>query len=207
MSKRKMLSAIGKESNVKKNNKHWSLGLIESMNDPKHIYKETDRVVVIKDKYPKAKIHYLMLPRDNIESIHKLNKKHISILKEFGSILQDIIEENKDVTLKAGFHAVPSMQRLHMHIISTDMVSPCLRTKIHWNSFTTDFFIPYEDVLRKIEQNGHIEVMSTDLHKSLLATKLKCNKCSYVPRNMPQLRKHLAKHVQYGVLNTLWNFT
>jgi hypothetical protein len=29
-----------------------------------------------------------------------------------------------------GFHSVPSMRRLHLHVISTDMDSPALKTKV-----------------------------------------------------------------------------
>lgn len=128
---------------AKEPKKHWSLGLVESMEDPKLIYKETKNLVVIRDKYPKAKIHFLVLPREDISSIYKLNKSHLNLLDEFGSLLKTIKEEH-DCELRAGFHAVPSMHRLHMHVISTDMNSPCLKTKVHWNSFTTDFFILYE---------------------------------------------------------------
>lgn len=34
------------------------------------------------------------------------------------------------------------MHRLHLHVISRDMISDALKTKKHWNSFTTEFFIP-----------------------------------------------------------------
>ena len=30
---------------------------------------------------------------------------------------------------------------LHMHVISQDFNSPCLKTKKHWNSFTTSYFV------------------------------------------------------------------
>ena len=30
---------------------------------------------------------------------------------------------------------------LHMHVISQDFDSPCLKTKKHWNSFTTSYFV------------------------------------------------------------------
>lgn len=145
MSKRGLKMAA-ETANAKKP-KHWSLGLVESMNDPDTIVKETDDTVIIHDKYPKAKIHYLVLPKDNINSIYKLNSSHVSLLEEFGKLYEDIKSELKGHNLRAGFHAVPSMQRLHMHIISTDMVSPCLKTKIHWNSFTTKFFLPYQGKL------------------------------------------------------------
>lgn len=148
MSKRGLKMAA--ETASTKKPKHWSLGLVESMNNPETIVKKTENTVVIPDKYPKAKIHYLVLPEDNINSIYKLNSSHVSLLEEFGEIYEEIKAEHKDHNLRAGFHAAPSMQRLHMHIISTDMVSPCLKTKIHWNSFTTKFFLPYQGKLIEI---------------------------------------------------------
>ncbi|VVD03177.1 unnamed protein product [Leptidea sinapis] len=181
-------------SNQKHVKNHWSLGLLESMNDPSSVYKETDKVVVIKDKYPKAKVHYLVLPRDNINSIYNLDKSHILLLEEFGKVFHDIQEEHSDLELKAGFHSIPSMQRMHMHIISKDMISACLKTKIHWNSFTTSFFLPYKDVLRSLKDNGHVEKISTEKHKTLMSTPLKCNQCEFVPKNMPDLKKHLLSH-------------
>ena len=45
---------------------------------------------------------------------------------------------------KIGYHASPSMHRLHLHVISTDYDSPSLKTKVHWNSFTTPFFLLHE---------------------------------------------------------------
>lgn len=30
---------------------------------------------------------------------------------------------------------------VHLHVISQDFDSPCLKNKKHWNSFTTDYFI------------------------------------------------------------------
>ena len=35
----------------------------------------------------------------------------------------------------------PSMQQLHMHIISEDMNSESLKNKKHWNSFCSEFFV------------------------------------------------------------------
>ena len=44
-----------------------------------------------------------------------------------------------------GVHAVPSMSHLHIHIMSPDRYSPCLRHRKHYNSFNTPFFVPLED--------------------------------------------------------------
>lgn len=144
MSKRSSKAVIEPGAPNKKPNTHWSMGLLEAMNDPKSVYKESDRVVVIKDKYPKAKVHYLVLPRDKINSIYTLNSTHISLLEEFGLLAEELKKDHKNAELIAGFHAVPSMHHLHMHVISKDMISPCLKSKVHWNSFTTDYFIPFK---------------------------------------------------------------
>lgn len=139
---KRLLQAKQQSINPKKP-KHWSLGLLDAMNDSESVVKSTEKVVVIRDKYPKAKLHYLVLPHEEISSIYKLNKSHIGLLEEFGLVYKQI-KDAESYELRAGFHAVPSMTRLHMHIISKDMVSPCLKTKIHWNSFTTEFFLCYE---------------------------------------------------------------
>lgn len=39
-----------------------------------------------------------------------------------------------------GYHMSPSMQRLHLHVVSKDFNSDYLKTKKHWNSFNTEFF-------------------------------------------------------------------
>ena len=47
--------------------------------------------------------------------------------------------------LRVGIHAHPSMNHLHVHIISPDMSQPTMKHRKHYNSFNTDFFIPLKD--------------------------------------------------------------
>lgn len=47
--------------------------------------------------------------------------------------------------VKVGVHAHPSMNHLHVHVISRDMHSDRLKIRKHYNSFTTDFFVPLAD--------------------------------------------------------------
>lgn len=42
---------------------------------------------------------------------------------------------------KIGYHAIPSLHPLHIHIISQDFDAPALKTKKHYLSFTTRFFL------------------------------------------------------------------
>ncbi|KAB8072185.1 HIT-like domain-containing protein [Aspergillus leporis] len=44
-----------------------------------------------------------------------------------------------------GVHAVPSMNHLHIHVISIDRYSDWLKHKKHYNSFSTPFFVPIDD--------------------------------------------------------------
>jgi aprataxin len=48
-------------------------------------------------------------------------------------------------SIMVGVHAVPSMSHLHIHIISVDRHSDCLRHRKHYNSFSTPFFVPLDD--------------------------------------------------------------
>lgn len=47
--------------------------------------------------------------------------------------------------IMVGVHAHPSMTHLHIHVISKDRHSECLRHRKHYNSFATPFFVPLED--------------------------------------------------------------
>jgi aprataxin len=44
----------------------------------------------------------------------------------------------------SGIHAHPSMNHLHIHVLSRDRFSECLKNRKHYNSFNTEFFVPVE---------------------------------------------------------------
>lgn len=49
-----------------------------------------------------------------------------------------------DTEVRSGIHAHPSMDNLHIHVLSVDRVSGSLKQRAHYNSFATPFFIPLE---------------------------------------------------------------
>jgi aprataxin len=49
----------------------------------------------------------------------------------------------KDVI--SGIHIGPSMNHLHIHVLSVDRYSPCLKHRKHYNSFSTPFLLDVED--------------------------------------------------------------
>ena len=177
--------------------RHWSHGLLASMDDPKVIVSSNEAAVMIKDMYPKARHHYLVLPRDHIPNLTSLTPSHIPLLHNMLQLARDYVSELKKPTtdqFKFGFHAVPSMARLHMHVVSRDLDSPSLKHKKHWNSFTTGFFIDAQSVLSSLEDKGRVELMDRSKYDLMLKTPLKCHVCGQEMTNMPRLKAHIVQH-------------
>jgi aprataxin len=67
--------------------------------------------------------------------------------------------------LKIGVHANPSMNHLHIHILSRDMHSPSLRHRQHYQSFNTEFLakvvdMPLSETEIEWRRNNAHEVLS-----------------------------------------------
>lgn len=84
------------------------------------------------------------------ENVLQVTKNHLKLLNEMYTMALKVIEMNGQSLddFKIGYHAEPSMQQLHLHVISTDFNSPSLKTKKHWNSFNTKFFVPHHGKLK-----------------------------------------------------------
>ncbi|XP_069632473.1 aprataxin isoform X4 [Haliaeetus albicilla] len=174
---------------------HWSQGLKSSMQDPKmQVYKD-EKTVVIKDKYPKARYHWLVLPWDPISSLKSVTKDHLELLEHMHAVGQKMIQQcpaRESLEFRLGYHAIPSMSQLHLHVISQDFDSPALKTKKHWNSFTTDYFLNSQDVIEMVRSKG--KVMVKDHVSELLKLPLRCHRCKKQLSTIPQLKEHLGKH-------------
>ncbi|NWX24629.1 APTX protein, partial [Aegotheles bennettii] len=174
---------------------HWSQGLKSSMQDPKmQVYKD-EKTVVIKDKYPKARYHWLILPWDPISSLKAVTRDHLELLEHMHAVGEKMIEQCPDresLEFRLGYHAIPSMSQLHLHVISQDFDSPALKTKKHWNSFTTDYFLNSQDVIEIVRSKG--KVMVKDHVSELLKLPLRCHHCKQQLSTIPQLKEHLRKH-------------
>lgn len=53
---------------------------------------------------------------------------------------EESMEASARRTFRFGFHAVPSMAQLHLHVVSQDLRGSGMKHRKHWNSFATDFF-------------------------------------------------------------------
>ena len=179
---------------------HWTQGLYASMKDSSLLVSEDDAVVVIKDKYPKARHHYLIMPKDaSLRSLHALSfPAHADIfrrLEERGRDLErKLAKKDPTARFRLGFHASPSMPPLHAHLISQDFDSSCLKNKKHWNSFTTDFFRDFSDVERELKAKGSIARWDSKRLEELLKRELRCHVCDKKFPNFPSLKEHIKSH-------------
>ncbi|XP_021015468.1 aprataxin isoform X2 [Mus caroli] len=174
---------------------HWSQGLKMSMKDPKmQVYKD-DQVVVIKDKYPKARHHWLVLPWASISSLKVVTSEHLELLKHMHDVGEKVIADfagSSTLRFRLGYHAIPSMSHVHLHVISQDFDSPCLKNKKHWNSFNTEYFLESQAVIKMVQETGRVTVK--DGTCELLKLPLRCHECQQLLPSIPQLKEHLRKH-------------
>ncbi|ELR19557.1 histidine triad domain containing protein [Acanthamoeba castellanii str. Neff] len=159
---------------------------------PNIMHQYDDKTVCIFDKFPKVAFkHLLVLPRRLIPGYGNLTADDVPLLKEMQKRGQMTVEQltSRYGTLKfrLGFHAVPSMRQLH------DFDSEHLKTKKHWNSFTTEFFIPADKFIKTLETDGSIHFEKAR-YEAWLEAPLKCHVCHQSQKTMPALKGHLLSH-------------
>ncbi|XP_058123802.1 aprataxin [Anopheles ziemanni] len=176
----------------------WSDALIFAINNVAKQVFVSELAVVIKDKYPKAIYHFLVLPWKDIDSVYELSSGDEGLLHEMYNLgLKATDSSGLPVgRFEFGYHMKPSMRRLHLHVISKDYHSPCLSHRFHWTAFNTDFFMKHEYVIEKIRAEGHIQRPNEKCILELLESPLQCNQCSYQPISFQELKRHLKQHVE-----------
>ncbi|KAF2873612.1 HIT-like domain-containing protein [Massariosphaeria phaeospora] len=174
-------------------------GLLEYIEKPEtnpggRVVEYDDDFVVIRDMYPKATVHLLLLPRD--PSLYTQHPLHV--LSEQPAFLAEVrtrVEKLKALVASelrrlygassasdapyqtaleelmsspdpppaperaallppgrdwpqevvAGVHTHPSMNHLHVHILSREMHSACMKHKKHYLSFHTSFLVQLDE--------------------------------------------------------------
>ena len=190
-------------------NGHWKNALSvyiqeKSKRDKKWdvcIFYEDEQFVIIYDRYYKSKYHLLIMPRVKIKSVYDLDpydSSHIELIEGMIArakwIKMGLKKKDKSIdNIKYGFHAIPSLNQLHMHCISDDMDSPNMKNKKHFHSFTSQYFIPGKVMLRVLKEKKRKFTVNKGYYDGLLKEKLKCHKCFDVIRTMPALKNHINR--------------
>lgn len=190
---------------------------------PDSVVLEEEDIVVIRDAYPKSIRHLLVIPRSSdVTHIHPLDafdnhqdlyNRVLQIVKKAENILVDelldigLLEfESDDIIarelfinsfVRAGIHSVPSLANLHIHVITQDFFSPRLKNKKHYNSFTTSFFVDFDELdpskrspAFKNTQKNPIQIIKNSLLR-----------CTYCDKSFENKFKHLKLHLEKEFIN------
>lgn len=92
-------------------------------------------------------------------------------------------------SVKSGIHANPSMNHLHIHVLSVDMVNEPMKKTCHYLSFTTDFFVGLDQFpLDKSDHRRHYKHFPKDME---------CWRCGkWFGNKISKLKEHLAEEME-----------
>ncbi|KAI0064664.1 hypothetical protein BV25DRAFT_1852604 [Artomyces pyxidatus] len=186
---------------------------------PSLLFSHTDTTITIFDCYPKALFHFLVLPRPSptlsvfdlasLRTLLRGDKQRardvLLLLRAEGARVRTSIEEEMRARygfawpVWTGFHAVPSLEHVHLHVISADLCAPALKNKKHYNSFhpKLGYFLHLDTVLEWFDAEPSYYDSMSQLKKSryepLVKEDLVCFHCARVMHNMPTLKAHLQE--------------
>lgn len=169
-------------------------------------YHATEDTVALYDAFPKASAHLLLLPRATSKGtamrLTDLTVGHLPMLQEMQTLANGIMAAAADVVpcrrWLVGFHAVPSLFHLHCHVLTVDWErSASWKTKKHYNSFTTKFFVPLSVVIAqgKSMTDPSMKLFPTLEEKplkALLDGDMRCWWCNDVMKTVPSAKNHLS---------------
>ncbi|KAI5810931.1 HIT-like domain-containing protein [Peziza echinospora] len=127
--------------------------------------------ILIPDAYPKSTLHLLLILRTHPENLTPpltlfspptpSHTTHLQHALEAASFARTLVAKelkrrfngptgNASVArwereVRVGIHSVPSMDTLHIHVMSPDMVSERIKGRKHYNAFNTGFFVGLEE--------------------------------------------------------------
>jgi aprataxin len=171
-------------------------------NYPGTVYLTTPHFVVIYDRYPKAARHVLILPRDDYidapMGVRQLGPQHAEKVAEMHALARVIVSawtnEAGENGCLVGYHATPSLHTLHLHVLTADLDGPALTKRIHWNSFTTPFFVPATLVDQHVGRPGGCKEMALSAARCEEHNgPMRCPLCGTTQMNIPSMKSHHAR--------------
>lgn len=83
---------------------------------------ENDRILVIKDLYPKAPVHLLIMPKKEIPNLQSVSKEDLPLIGEIVSVAQKLAEQFEvsdgyRLIVNNGSAAGQSISHLHFHLL------------------------------------------------------------------------------------------
>lgn len=73
------------------NTGHWRYNLYNAMKDPSLIVYKDQVIVIIRDKYPKSELHFLVLPLQKLDDLRYLTQNDFQLLCHMGTVTERFI--------------------------------------------------------------------------------------------------------------------
>ncbi|EST05522.1 Histidine triad (HIT) protein [Kalmanozyma brasiliensis GHG001] len=104
--------------------------------------------------------------------------------------------------IERAFHAVPSMEHLHLHVVSMDLVSDRLKHKKHFRSFhpTVGFALRLDDVEAMVKAGRRTLPKSEAAYEQLLKGPLMSHHTGQTFKFFPELKAHLEAYWRNSIL-------
>jgi len=124
------------------------------------VWFRTPDAVVIYDGFPKAAFHALVIPFGMPRSVRELTLEHWPRLQGAHALARQIAARLA-ADVQIGYHARPSLDHLHIHVISTDL-SGC-KTAKHFNSFSNPaLFVRIQAVENDLTAGRRVQLKDPD---------------------------------------------
>jgi diadenosine tetraphosphate (Ap4A) HIT family hydrolase len=124
---------------------------------PCRTYHESTNLLAFQDKYPKAPLHALIIPKQYLPTINSLSRLNLELIKEMQSMSLALIQEQQPEAYANGdyltcFHVPPfnSVDHLHMHVLAPISEMGFLGRMKYWCGMR--WCVSGEDVLGRVEE-------------------------------------------------------
>jgi histidine triad (HIT) family protein len=89
---------------------------------PAEIVFENDRIIAIKDKYPAAPVHLLIMPKKEIKDIQSASKEDLTLISECITVAQELakkfnVQDGYRLITNNGPTAGQTIYHLHFHLV------------------------------------------------------------------------------------------
>lgn len=165
--------------------------------DPR-VYWYDGRCVVVYDAYPKGAAHLLAIPLSiDAGSPAELRPCHFAELEHLHRVAAAVAAHVGRTQFPAhrwqiGYHARPSLRPLHVHVMTTDLTSEAVKTRRHYLSFATAFFVKADRVLAMLRGTGRVQFTEEELAAGGRGD-LHCRWCDAAAPTLPGIKDHLTR--------------
>ncbi|KAH6634687.1 D-isomer specific 2-hydroxyacid dehydrogenase [Chaetomium sp. MPI-SDFR-AT-0129] len=166
-------------------------------------------IVVVDDANAKSPDHVIIMPRDtSIKEIANLTTQHLPLLYRFRARAQSEIhrmlreDPNRIPLFMTGFHTIPSLFPLHLHVQDWSLSTDKMFHPRHWKVPFSNMFISLEHVIAEIERTGHITIDAEAYREEWASKPIRCPVCpgpqpQWESLDISELANHWRDHIAH----------